>query len=107
MRFRSSVMEPARVAGLAGRWHAEQSIAPCGQPVVKNWSEFRKRPDRENRHEPFPTRQDENYFNPSEVSLWPTTMWNTRIHLLGLFVVRVWRSSFNNFRIVIVEQFDS
>ena len=107
MRFRSSVMEPARAAGLAGRWHAEQSIAPCGQPGVKNWSEFRKRPDRENRHKPLPTRQGENYFDPSEVSHCPTTIWTACMHLFGHFVARVGRGSFQNFRIVIVEPFDS
>src|SRR6266568_2777610 len=74
MRFRSSVMELARAAGVAGRWHAEQSIAPCGQPGIKNWPHFREWPNRKNRHQPLPTRQHPNDFDPCEVTFAPTAV---------------------------------
>src|SRR2546427_2607879 len=107
MRFRSSVREPARAAGLAGRWHAEQSIAPCGQPGVKNWSDFRKRPDRENRHKPFPTRQDENYFDPSEVTFTPAAIGSAHVHLFRHLFARVWRRALQDFRVVVIQPLDA
>src|SRR5437764_3455283 len=101
MRFRSWVMDLARAARIAGRWHAEQSIAPCGQPGVKNWSEFRKRPDRENRHEPLPTRKHANDFDPSEIALPQAAIGSAHVHLFRILFPRVCRRGLQNFRVVV------
>src|SRR5881275_1615930 len=103
MRFRSWVMELARAARIAGRWHAEQSIAPCGQPGVKNWSEFRKRPDRKNRHEPLPTRQHANDFDPSEVTFTPAAIGSARVHLFRHLFTRVRPRPLQDFGVVVIQ----
>src|SRR5205814_5986874 len=97
------LMKLAHAACIARRWHTEQCVTSRCEPVIKDWAKFGERPQREDRRQPLPTRQYANHFDPTEVTFAPTTVGQTRVHLVGHRFARVRCSAFEDFRIVVVQ----
>ena len=75
--------------------------------MIEDWAKFGKRPYREDRRQPLPTRQHANHFDPGEVTFGPTAARQTRVHLFGHRCARVRRGTFEDFRIVVVQPLDA
>src|SRR5215813_792576 len=98
-------MQPAYTAGVAGWRYSKERVTTRGQPLIHDWAKLRERPDRHNRRQPFPARQNTNNFDPSEVPFEPFSIRGVRVHLFGHLFARVWRS-FEILRIVVIQPFN-
>ena len=90
---------------IARRRNAEQRIATGSKPAIEDGPKFREGPNAHKRSEPLPTRQNANDFNPGKEAVMPGAVKRPNVHLLGHFLVRMWRRSIQIFRIVVIEPF--
>src|SRR5713226_6541208 len=100
-------MQLAHAARIAWWRHTEQCIASWSEPVIEDWTQFRKRPHRQNWPQPTPARQDANHFDPGKVTFAPATICGARVHRFSHFFARVWRGALQNLWIVIIQPLDA
>src|ERR1051326_718943 len=100
-------MQLTHATRIAGRWHTEQGVTTRGEPLIEHRSEFRERPNIHYWRYPTPARQNTNDFNPTKVTLGPTTIWRACVHLLGHLFSGVRRCAFEDFGIVVVKPLNS
>ena len=96
-------MQLTNTTRVTRRWDAKQRVSSLREPSIEYWAELREWPNRHDRHEPLPARQDANHFDPGEVAFGPTTITSASVHLLRHLFTRVWRGTLQNFRIVIIK----
>src|ERR1051325_2954605 len=106
-RFCNLLMQLTHAARIARRWHTEQGVTTRREPMIKDRSQFRERPNIHYWGHPTPAWQHANHFDPGKVSLGPTTISRARVHQLSHLVSGVWRCAFENLGIVIVKPLEA
>src|ERR1043165_5857562 len=100
-------MQLTHAARIARWWNTEQGVATRSQPVIKDWAQFRERPNSHDRRQPSPSRQNFDDFDPGEITPGPATVSRARVHLLGHLFARVRACALKYLRIVLVQPLDA
>lgn len=98
-----SLVQLTHSALITRRRYTEQRVATGSEPVIEDGTKFREWPNAHDRGEPLPTRQHADDFNPGEVTLVPAAVGRSHVHLLGHFLVRMWRCAIQILRVVVIQ----
>ena len=108
--FSSSLIPSMKCADafcVAGRRDAEEFVAACGEPAIEEAAQRCERPDGEQGSDEAPAWQHAHHFEPGIVSGRPASRGDAaRVHLRIKLMESVRRATLN-FRVTIIEPFDS